>query len=80
MAGKAFSAWWTVVRPYYSKAYQEMWVGIGIMSYLYYKLSYGADLLSIKCHHSFPSPLNSIFVQSKQRDLILVVLINRVQA
>ncbi|KAE8586840.1 hypothetical protein XENTR_v10021776 [Xenopus tropicalis] len=41
MAGKAFSAWWTVVRPYYTKAYQEMWVGVGIMSYLYYKLSYG---------------------------------------
>ncbi|KAJ8356391.1 hypothetical protein SKAU_G00191850 [Synaphobranchus kaupii] len=41
MAGGAFSAWWTKVAPYYTKAYQEMWVGLGIMSYLYYKVSYG---------------------------------------
>ncbi|XP_073417173.1 ATP synthase subunit ATP5MJ, mitochondrial-like [Dendrobates tinctorius] len=41
MAGKAFSAWWSVARPYYTKAYQEIFVGIAIMAYLYYKLSYG---------------------------------------
>lgn len=29
--------------PYYTKAYQEMWVGIGIMTYLYYKVSYGGE-------------------------------------
>ncbi|KAJ8410345.1 hypothetical protein AAFF_G00203260 [Aldrovandia affinis] len=41
MAGGAFSAWWVKVAPYYTKAYQEMWVGLGIMTYLYYKVSYG---------------------------------------
>lgn len=29
--------------PYYTKAYQEMWAGVGIMTYLYYKVSYGGE-------------------------------------
>lgn len=29
--------------PYYSKAYQEVWVGLGIMTYAYYKVSYGGE-------------------------------------
>ncbi|XP_054474875.1 ATP synthase subunit ATP5MPL, mitochondrial [Anoplopoma fimbria] len=41
MAGRAFASWWGKVSPYYTKAYQEMWPGIIIMSYLYYKVSYG---------------------------------------
>ncbi|XP_071369308.1 ATP synthase subunit ATP5MJ, mitochondrial [Centroberyx affinis] len=41
MAGRLFANWWAKVGPYYSKAYQEMWVGLGIMTYLYYKVSYG---------------------------------------
>ncbi|KAL2082296.1 hypothetical protein ACEWY4_022114 [Coilia grayii] len=40
MAG-VFGRWWGKVSPYYTKAYQEMWVGVGIMTYLYYKVSYG---------------------------------------
>uniref|UniRef100_A0A3P9MGK1 Zgc:193541 n=2 Tax=Oryzias TaxID=8089 RepID=A0A3P9MGK1_ORYLA len=41
MAGQAFQKWWSLMSPYYTKAYQEMWVGVGIMTYLYYKVSYG---------------------------------------
>ncbi|XP_063079627.1 ATP synthase subunit ATP5MPL, mitochondrial [Engraulis encrasicolus] len=36
----AFARWWGKVSPYYTKAYQEMWVGVGIMTYLYYKVSF----------------------------------------
>uniref|UniRef100_A0A3B4DCG7 6.8 kDa mitochondrial proteolipid n=1 Tax=Pygocentrus nattereri TaxID=42514 RepID=A0A3B4DCG7_PYGNA len=41
MAGGVFAGWWSKLGPYYSKAYQELWVGVGIMTYLYYKVSYG---------------------------------------
>lgn len=43
MAGRLFANWWAKMSPYYSKAYQEMWVGIGVMTYLYYKVSYGGE-------------------------------------
>lgn len=43
MAGRMFASWWGKMSPYYTKAYQEMWVGIGIMTYLYYKVSYGGE-------------------------------------
>uniref|UniRef100_A0A3Q3BSP7 ATP synthase membrane subunit j n=1 Tax=Kryptolebias marmoratus TaxID=37003 RepID=A0A3Q3BSP7_KRYMA len=48
-AGSAFGNWWSLMRPYYTKAYQEMWVGIGIMTVLYYKVSYGAASLNKVC-------------------------------
>uniref|UniRef100_A0A672PC82 ATP synthase membrane subunit 6.8PL n=1 Tax=Sinocyclocheilus grahami TaxID=75366 RepID=A0A672PC82_SINGR len=35
------------VAPYYTKAYQEMWVGVGIMTFMYYKLSYGGERSSL---------------------------------
>ncbi|XP_077443618.1 ATP synthase F(0) complex subunit j, mitochondrial [Stigmatopora argus] len=41
MAGTMFSRWWTKMGPYYTKAYPEIWVGVGIMTCVYYKLSYG---------------------------------------
>lgn len=43
MAGSFFATWWTKMGPYYSKAYQEVWVGLGIMTYAYYKVSYGGE-------------------------------------
>ncbi|KAG9344808.1 hypothetical protein JZ751_010495 [Albula glossodonta] len=47
MVSGAFSAWWTKVSPYYTKVYQEMWVGVAIMTYAYYKLSYGGKCSSV---------------------------------
>lgn len=41
MAGRVFANWWSKMGPYYAKAYQEMWVGMGLIGYFYYKLSYG---------------------------------------
>ncbi|XP_012680195.1 ATP synthase subunit ATP5MPL, mitochondrial [Clupea harengus] len=46
MAG-AFAGWWAKVSPYYTKAYQEMWVGVGVMTYLYYKVSYGGKKAAV---------------------------------
>jgi len=47
MAGGAFAGWWSKMGPYYTKAYQEMWVGVGIMTFMYYKLSYGGESSSL---------------------------------
>lgn len=49
MAGRMFASWWSKMSPYYTKAYQEMWVGVGIMTYLYYKVSYGGALKASLC-------------------------------
>lgn len=43
MAGRVFANWWSKMGPYYTKAYQEMWVGMGLIGYFYYKLSYGGE-------------------------------------
>jgi hypothetical protein len=48
MAGRVFSSWWAKMSPYYTGAYQEMWVGLGVMTYLYYKVSYGGELSTAK--------------------------------
>ncbi|XP_033504219.1 ATP synthase subunit ATP5MPL, mitochondrial [Epinephelus fuscoguttatus] len=41
MFGVAFKNWWSKVGPYYTKAYVEVWPGLAIMTYAYYKISYG---------------------------------------
>ncbi|TKS76357.1 6.8 kDa mitochondrial proteolipid [Collichthys lucidus] len=40
MAG-ALGIWWTKMSPYYTKVHQELWVGVGLITYWYYKISYG---------------------------------------
>ncbi|KAL0967550.1 hypothetical protein UPYG_G00253670 [Umbra pygmaea] len=41
MSGRAFANWWGKMKPYYFGAYKDIWVGLGIMSIVYYKISYG---------------------------------------
>ncbi|CAG5928381.1 unnamed protein product [Menidia menidia] len=57
MAGRAFANWWALMGPYYTKAFPEMWVGVGIMTYLYYKVSYGGKkaVKDIACLFKFLS-------------------------
>uniref|UniRef100_A0A3B5AL21 ATP synthase membrane subunit j n=1 Tax=Stegastes partitus TaxID=144197 RepID=A0A3B5AL21_9TELE len=43
MAGQGFAKWWALMSPYYTKAYQEMWVGVGLLGFVYYKISFGGD-------------------------------------
>ncbi|NP_001129444.1 ATP synthase subunit ATP5MJ, mitochondrial [Danio rerio] len=47
MAG-AFNVWWAKMSPYYAKANVEMFVGLGIMSFFYYKLSYGGKKKAVQ--------------------------------
>ncbi|KAM7367650.1 hypothetical protein PAMP_013935 [Pampus punctatissimus] len=41
MAGRILSNWWGKVSPYYAKTNKQIWVGVGIMTYLFYRLSHG---------------------------------------
>ncbi|CAM4572430.1 unnamed protein product [Eretmochelys imbricata] len=36
-----FSRTWSNMRIYYTKVYQEIWVGLALTTYAYYKISFG---------------------------------------
>lgn len=48
MAGRLFTSFWAKMSPYYTKAYPEIFVGVGIMTYLYYKVSYGGEVITLQ--------------------------------
>ncbi|XP_033991365.1 ATP synthase subunit ATP5MPL, mitochondrial [Trematomus bernacchii] len=41
MAGSVFASFWTKMSPYYTKAYQEVWVGVGLYTFAYSRIAYG---------------------------------------
>ncbi|KAG6925437.1 hypothetical protein G0U57_014498 [Chelydra serpentina] len=51
-----FTRTWRNMRIYYTTVYQEIWVGLALTTYAYYKLSFGgkkaaADKSSAPGHH-----------------------------
>ncbi|CAM4690869.1 unnamed protein product [Lepidochelys kempii] len=38
-----FSRTWSNMRIYYTKVYQEIWVGLALTTYAYYKISFGVN-------------------------------------
>ncbi|XP_032811776.1 ATP synthase F(0) complex subunit j, mitochondrial [Petromyzon marinus] len=38
-----FALYWSKMRPYYLNAHPQVWVGVGVMFFLYYKLSFGGN-------------------------------------
>ncbi|XP_060610979.2 ATP synthase subunit ATP5MJ, mitochondrial isoform X1 [Anolis sagrei] len=41
MLRSAVQRWWETNRIYHTQVFQELWVGIILTGYVYYKISYG---------------------------------------
>uniref|UniRef100_A0ACB8G5X2 Uncharacterized protein n=1 Tax=Sphaerodactylus townsendi TaxID=933632 RepID=A0ACB8G5X2_9SAUR len=37
----AFAKWWEPQKFYYTKVFQELYVGLAVTGYIFYKISYG---------------------------------------
>ncbi|XP_043962814.1 ATP synthase subunit ATP5MPL, mitochondrial [Gambusia affinis] len=41
MLAGAIRRWWAQMGPYYTKTYRDVYIGVGIMAVIYYRISYG---------------------------------------
>lgn len=41
---------WRAMKFYFTTVYQEIWVGVALTAFVYYKISYGGKLYIIFCY------------------------------
>uniref|UniRef100_A0A803YMC5 68MP protein n=1 Tax=Meleagris gallopavo TaxID=9103 RepID=A0A803YMC5_MELGA len=42
---------WRAMKLYFTTVYQEIWVGLSLTAYAYYRISYGGKRLHYQNHH-----------------------------
>uniref|UniRef100_A0A803TVD4 Uncharacterized protein n=1 Tax=Anolis carolinensis TaxID=28377 RepID=A0A803TVD4_ANOCA len=50
MLRSAVQRWWDTHKIYHTQVFQELWVGIILTGYVYYKISYGGKIYVLSCN------------------------------